>query len=266
MDGFEYRVASLTRNLGRPPVFVHNRDLIARGFQFASVYSVREEDARAISQTAGTAAGFKGVIWSQRLWIDFDETAPADRAESFLKQEGLDYVSYDTGNRGRHFGILRHNGPSHTLPAQDKLWAKEFMPGCDLGLYWHLHLLRLPGATHEKTGRKKVCIGRFPTGKALILPPIPGDTEVVESKLPSSPSARESIFKSFEVLSRLGGPDPGTSARRHLVVLAKALANDAQAPPDVALFILLEVNRGLDIPKEDNEIHRIVRWAYGLEG
>lgn len=263
MEHFSHRIGSFTRNIGRPPVFVHSRDLVQNGFQFCSVYAVRAEDAEAI-QAAGTAAGFKGIVWSQRLWVDFDNHEAADKAEEFLRREGYDFVVYDTGGgRGRHIGVLRRARPSHLLPAQDRAYAALNFPGCDLSLYWHLHLLRLPGAVHERTGRPKRLLSRH-EGRELVLPPFtPKDVVLSDSPAPAVGPPRESIFKVWDVMSRLVPDAKEGDRHRHLLILARALKNDAGVTADEAAWVLLEVNRGFDEPKEQEEVLKICRWAYG---
>lgn len=266
MDGYVYRVCSSTNVLGRPPRFVRSDHLANVGARFASVYAVRQEDARAIANAAGTAAGYRGVVWSRRLWVDFDNHEAADRAEEFLRKEGYDYVVYDTGGgRGRHIGILRAALPSHTLPIQDKLWATEYLPGCDLGLYWHLHLIRLPGALHERTGLPKRLLRRA-EGRELTLPPyLPDEAEKATSHTAQQGTTRQSIFRIWEVASLLVG-EPGESRHRQLVQLAKALRHDGKVSFEEACWVVVEVNMGFVDPKPREEVIRIVKWAYELEG
>jgi hypothetical protein len=267
VDGYIYRVGSYTNVLGRPPRFVRSAELLRVGARFASVYALRKEDAHAVEHTAGTAAGFRGTVWSRRLWIDFDTMEAAVRGEEVIKGMGLDYVVYDTGSgRGLHIGVLRAAAPSHTLPMQDKLWATANMPGCDLGLYWHLHLIRLPGALHERTGLPKRLLRRA-EGQELTLPPyVPTEEVHVKEGSPQQTSTRQtSVFRIWEVMSLLTG-ESGTSRHKHLVQLAKALKEDGKVTIEEAMWVVWEVNRGFGDPKPREEVVRIVKWAYGLEG
>jgi len=258
---FNYRIGSLTSALGRPPVFYRSDLLQSKGCAFGSVYAVRREDAEAISLTAGTAAGFKGIVWSQRLWVDFDNTEGALQARKLLKEQGYDYVEYDTGGRGSHFGIRRDCNPSHILPLLDKHWVKENMPLADLSLYWHLHLIRLPGAVHERTGRTKTLVTRQP-GQALILPNVLPDDEGVKQAAASEGKRRESIFSCWQVVSLLTGAGINGSRHRHLLDLVLALKNDCMVSMDESMWVVREVNRGFEEPKAEEEVEKIVKWAY----
>jgi hypothetical protein len=259
VEHFSYRIGSYSKLIGRPPVFVNSMDLIPRGFQYASIYAVPEETARAIEQ-AGTAAGFKGVVWSQRLWLDFDTQDAAERAKAQLKEQGYDHVVYTTGGRGCHIGVLRRAVPSHTLPAQDRAYAQAHFPGCDLSIYWHLHLLRLPGAIHERTGKVKQFLYRL-EGKELELPRWEPQELAVRPDVAGQ--SRGGVFKLWSVVSRLSVEPAEGDRHRHLVALAKALQADAAVTEQECLWMVQEVNRGFPVPKGEDEIARIVKWAYG---
>lgn len=259
---FNYRIGSATNIIGRPPRFFRSNALAANGARFASVYAVREEDAAAIEEEAQTAAGFRGVVWSQRLWTDFDTYEAAAAAEVSLTKKGLDYVVYDTGGRGCHIGILRTASPSHTLPQQDKLWVQENLKNADLSIYWHLHLIRLPGAVHERTGRPKRLLKRV-EGTVLQLPPLLH--KAVEQRADQlddlgAVQGRQSIFKDWRIVSMLGSTEVG-DRHNHLVRLAKRL-QEADTSKEEGAWVCREVNRGFSEPKSDEELLRIVEWAY----
>lgn len=259
VDGFIYRIGSLTKTIGRPPLFYDSCTLTSMGNKFCSLYSVRLEDAEAIEE-AGTAAGFRGIVWSQRLWIDLDTQEASTSAQTKIKELGYDYVIYDTGNRGVHIGIARDTHPSHTLPQQDKAWVQANIPGADLSLYWHLHLIRLPGVVHEKTGRPKKLVEQG-KGKALILPKWNPEEDINirgnKGLISSQDSQRESIFSSWKITQNL----MPTGLRRQLVELAMSL-NEQQVTLEECMWVVKEVNKGFSVPRDDNDIERIVNWVY----
>lgn len=258
---FNYRIGSTTNILGRPPVFYRSGELLQTGQSFGSIYAVRAEDAQFI-QEAGSAAGFKGTVWSQRLWLDFDSNEPAEQAKTYLKEQGYDHVVYTTGGRGCHIGVLRSSPPSHLLPLQDKLWAATNTPGCDLSLYWHLHLIRLPGAMHERTGFPKRLLYRI-EGRELTLSPYEPTAPVQQAeKYLGSMERRQSIFQVWEVMRQLGSREPTGGRQRGLVSLARALRTVQGLTVDEALWVMLETNKGYPEPKSDYEVERIARWAF----
>jgi hypothetical protein len=258
-----YRVGSHSRSIGRPPHFYRGGELLSTGCTYGSVYAVRAEDAQAI-QEAGTAAGFKGTVWSQRLWVDFDTEDSAQVGRTRLKEMGLDHVVYTTGGRGCHIGILRDSAPSHVLPMQDKLWVRENLPGADLSLYWHLHLIRLPGTLHERTGLPKRLL-YTEAGRGLVLPPYEPTEDVPAGRGAEWAIQRStSLFQDWEVVRKVTDQG-GSSGDRHrkLLSLALTLKERGDVAPDEMRWLLGELNRTFDEPKGQEEIEGIVRWSYG---
>lgn len=257
-----YRIGSHSCSIGRPPNLFRSGELLQAGCTYGSVYAITETDARAI-QEAGTAAGYKGTVWSQRLWVDFDDEQAATLGRARLKEMGVDHVVYTTGGRGCHIGILRDAAPSHVLPMRDKLWVRDNLPGADLSLYWHLHLIRLPGALHERTGLPKRLLHKE-TGRVLVLPPYNPDETV-----PTGPRGRAvginqrttSLFQDWEVIKKL--TEQGSTRSRHdqLLSLALTLKGRGDIGPDEMGWLLAELNRSFADPKGQDEIEGIVRWA-----
>jgi hypothetical protein len=260
VDKYIYRLGSHTNHIGSPPRFYKASNINNGLNKFASVYSITGEDAFHI-QEAQTAAGFRGTVWSRRLWIDIDTAEAATAAKAKVKELGYDHVVYDTGNRGCHIGIARDALPSHTLPQQDKAWVQANIVGADLSLYWHLHLIRLPGVLHEKTGKPKRLI-YSQEGKILALQPwVQASTNNMGGTSGQAPSGtplkRVSIFKTWEVMQHF----VPTGHRRQLVELAVAL-HRAQVTKEEALWVVRELNRAYTVPKDENDLLRIVDWAY----
>lgn len=249
-----YYLYSNSANYGAVPSFLPLSDLPKEGFM--SLYAITKETAKAIEQAA-TTRGFKGVVWSERLWIDFDDHDAAGRAESKLKEMKYDYVCFTTGNRGLHYGILRDNSPSHILPFLDKAWVKQHFPEADTSIYTHLHPFRIPGTVHEKTGKpKKLLYGR--SGGTLVLPPFKKEDIQVG---PIGPGGGKSVFDCFFVMANTV---PVEAGQRHqtMIKLIYALKNDAQAPMEAAMWWLTEWNKMLSEPKEHHELEKAVRSIY----
>lgn len=253
----DYVLYSPTRRYSMPPCMRMVGELPSSGY--TSLYGVTEDTAKAL-HACGTAAGFKGSVWASRLWVDIDSYETADNVETYLRAIGVNYVAYDSGGKGAHFGILRDTGPSHLLPLQDKAWVTKQIPEADLSIYTHLHLFRLPGTVHEDTGRKKILINSC-EGTALVLPPLPRSihqpsTTPVMSHGSGSPLTSSRV----KYWSR-----PVLAGKRHraLLKLAGALRDDAGVGLDVALWWVEEVNRTYAEPKEPEKVTEIVRWVYG---
>lgn len=252
-----YHLYSDRANYGSSPMFVDSENLPATGY--ASLYAIDELTAQAIKQ-AGSAQGFKGVVWSKRLWLDFDSYESAERAESKLIELGVDYVAYDTGGRGAHFGILRNaTAASHLLPKQDRQWVQREFPEADRSIYTHLHPFRLPGTVHEKTGRRKELVSER-RGNVLQLPPLERE-EIASSPLGRVERGERSLFSCFRLMA---ATRPAYNGDRHatLVKIIYALKDDAGASAETALWWASEWNKMLDEPKDYSAIEKAVQSIY----
>lgn len=252
-----YNLYSSNATYGSSPYFCRNDSFPGTGY--SSVYAVTEDAAKALV-AEGTTAGFKGIVWSERLWMDFDSYEAAEQAESKLKEMGYDYIGYDTGGRGGHFGILRTALPSHLLPQRDKQWATDNFPKCDKSIYTHLHPFRLSGTVHEKTGNRKrvVCEQR---GVSLVLPPFKRETLRIDTT-PGSQRRSKSIFNCYRVMREIR--PIGTGGRHQsLVKLIYALRDDAKATSQETLYWCNQWNLLLEEPKTNEEIEKAVQSIYG---
>lgn len=256
-DDFSSVIYSPTLSYGDAPSFVGIDSINAGGF--SSIYAVSAETARFIT-AAGTSAGFKGVVWSERLWLDFDSYEAGQRAEVKLKELQYDFVVYDTGGRGLHLGILRNHLPSHTLPYQDKEWVRGTFTDADLSIYTHLHLFRLPGTVHQSTGRTKTLLSQHP-GKVLTLPQWrPSDrrsNDVLDSDVNTLSG---SVFDSRRVMA---STIPTKVGERHPTFLKLAYALKAEGVGvNPALWWLSETNKLAEEPKSQEELQLIVMKVY----
>lgn len=242
------------KHYGMEPNFLHTDKLPTEGF--ASLYNVTEETAQALHE-AGTTKGFKGIVWAERLWIDIDSYPAAEQAEATLRAMELDFIAFDSGGKGAHFGVMRTNAPSHLLPAMDKAWVREHLPQADLSVYTHLHPFRLPGTMHEKTGRPKELVVQV-SGQSLRLPPYKEPNRRLSL---SSASLSNSVFDCFMVMANSVPASVGTR-HEQLVKLVYALKDDAKLPIETALWWALEVNKRFSEPKSYEEIEKIVLSLY----
>lgn len=234
---------------------------------FSSLYSVDLATTKALEQ-AGTTKEFKGVVWSERLWLDIDTKGLSvdasvellNRVETRLKEMGLAFCVYDSGGHdsvgGGHFGILRKADPSHLLPQRDRQWAKRHFPEADSSIYTHLHLFRRPGTVHQITGRRKELVFEQ-AGKVLELPTLEVASptfKVIES------DNTESIFSNFNIMSLIG---PRRNGERHFTLVKLAFElRDHGVDIQAAQWILGQNNLLFDEPKSFDEIFKIVQDVY----
>lgn len=235
--------------------FLHVTDLPELGF--CSVYAVDEATATTL-QSSQDPRGFKGIVWSEKLWIDCDTEEASNSVEAGLKKLELGFEKWTTGNRGAHFGVNRIAEPSQTLPLQDKAWVKARFPEADLKLYSHLHLFRRPGNPHDKTGRKKTLEAVF-DGRTFSH----GNSRHTSSAdLPISTGIKidSSIFEDERIMC---DSTPQENGQRH-ATLCRLAARFAQRGEgsEFAYRWLQHVNALFSEPKSDEEIVKVIQWAY----
>lgn len=237
--------------------FVHVSDVPNAGF--SSVYAVRENDATALER-AGTAAGFKGVVCSPTLSVDCDTAEAFNAVTRRLRDRGIAFTAYLSGNRGGHFEIPREIEPSHLLPALDRAWVAENLPEADLSLYSHLHLWRREGAVHEKTGKRKTKVSEQ-DGTILTAADF-ADLEpetLVAEPLPSGLQF-QCVFTDDKIMSKTV---PSGRGGRHKTLCAVAARLQTLGQPlhfvEVWLF---NMNLFFDPPLPEADVKRIAAWAY----
>jgi hypothetical protein len=258
----EYNCVFYSRDLnyGSTPVFRRCNSISEPGF--TSLYAVTNSTAQAI-QAANTTAKFSGPVWSGRLWVDIDSYEVAGEVEARLQRLGLGYVAFDSGGKGAHFGIRREAKPSHLLPLLDKSWVKAHIPEADTSVYTHMHLFRLPGTPHHKTGRLKEFVSHF-SGKALNMAEWQKRVEQMAPSLSvSAPQANSDAPSVFESLRVMANSVPTNIGNRHPTIL-KAVYGlcDLDTPIEVARWWAGEINKMSDEPKEDWELDKLVNSVY----
>lgn len=252
---FKYSLHTTGKLHSSTPVFVDRNRVSLEGF--ASIFYVDAKTAESVWQ-AGTTIGYKGLVWQDTLWIDTDSYEAADEVELKLKELGYEFISYDSGGRGAHFGVRIDVNPSHVLPYQCKTWVGEHFRGlADLSIYTHLHLFRLPNTIHERTGRRKEAVGRYP-GRALLLPRWEPKSQPLIAPVSSG---RGSLFDNKRVLANLV---PASNGDRHyqLVRLIYALKDSQGVDAPTATYICSEWNKMCEEPKDEAAIQKAVDSIY----
>lgn len=257
-EEYKYVLYSDRPNYGSSPNFIRG-DAAPESGGFTSLYAVDESTAQAI-QSAGTAKNFKGVVWSERLWIDVDSYEAADTTERKLKEMGYAFISYESGGRGAHFGVLRTSDPSHLLPLQDKAFVREHFPEADATIYTHLHPFRLPGTLHNKTGRPKRFVSQA-AGKPIELPPYRDEVRSVgRSEVFAVSGQTKSIFD-IHFIQRNSEASKEGERHAHLVRLIYALRDNGY-DVNIARWWVNEVNKRFSPPKEEYEIEKALGSIY----
>lgn len=220
---------------------------------FRSLYAVDKETAETLQGT--TANQFKGIVWSDKLWLDFDTPESGLEAWRRTAELSLKAELWFTGNRGYHIGIERPHAPSHLLPAIDKEWVTANFPKADKSIYNHMHLWRMEGSRHKKTGDfKKLLETR--DGDVLILA---DKLETPPSVFTRSPTPFQSVFEDVYIMSLTS---PCSDGERHQTLMSLGLALKNRGEP--IGFIerwLHHTNLMFPSPKPPEEVDRLVDFV-----
>jgi hypothetical protein len=251
----DYRFFFFSTDKFYPTDLVYSDKASDPSIRFTTLYNVTEESAVRV-RGEGTVAGFVGPIWSERLWLDIDGYDKAETVELRLKEMELDYEAYDSGSKGAHFGVLRNHRPSHLLHKKDKLWVGANVPEADRSIYTPLHLFRIPGSTHEKTGRKKELVSVNKTGKSIVF----DQNTFVVPKVLVGTHIGNSLFLDprFGTVVR-----PTEMGERHYTLVKACYAlKDKGADINTARWVLEELNKTFREEKEPFEVNKIVEGIF----
>lgn len=116
---------------------------------FRSVYAYPEEMAETIKATRRTSEMRDQSVYSDTLFMDFDDVDPVE-FRAWLKAQEVQYEEWDSGNRSVHFHIPIEPMFGAHVPYSQKLWVKEHAPLADVSFYHPAGQYRLPNTFHRK--------------------------------------------------------------------------------------------------------------------
>lgn len=145
-----------------PPIIVKVGDIIPPSvFNFRSTFDYPTEVAQRITN-AGNTAGLKGLpVSCVCIYIDVDENREVATVRGLLKEMGITFEEYQTGNRGCHFHIplaSRLSGTNVIYTVTDWLKRMEIWHLIDTTVYREGGQFRMESATHAKTGKPKILV------------------------------------------------------------------------------------------------------------
>jgi hypothetical protein len=240
------------------PKLIEVDDLPFHGFR--SIYQLNEDGRLWVEQNGLKGFGqTKLPVWSPYLFADFDDNKEgAIQFFEYLKENGIEFYLYDSGNRSYHFHILREIEPSYLVPYTDKMFLKRLSYGADLGIYSTLHPFRLEGTIHSKTGRRKECL-YFNKGKALSLT-LEVPKEVIES---GRSTCSSSIFEDEYLQGLTLGCQDGTR-HNNILQIGKTLKQYGMSSSFIEEWVI-HSNKLNSPPLEEDELSNLIRWINDKE-
>ena len=120
---------------------------------FISMFGFNDEASEYIESTRSTRGMDKFPLYADVLYIDFDDNPEAENTTiNKLKEMGLAFKVYHTGNRGHHIHISIKPIERVGLPHYMKAVVRNMFKGADDGIYKPTGIIRIPGTYHASTG------------------------------------------------------------------------------------------------------------------
>ena len=149
-----------------------------RQYTYRSLYGYDPEVTSMIKGNGHTRGLKSHPVYSDMIIIDCDTADEAVIVEKRLVELNIAFELWNTGNRGCHFHIdIEPMYGKDTIWSQI-CWLKEIgvWDAIDTSIYREGGQIRVPGAIHEKTGRKKeivkTVVGEKPSIRIMVAPPI----------------------------------------------------------------------------------------------
>lgn len=245
---------------GRPKLVPYNDRYNYTGF--TSVYGYTEAAAGHIENTNSTRGLSQFPVYSDVLYVDFDNNEEA--AEQFkvltLEAQGYTFDMYHSGGRSIHFHIPIEPMYGLNVPHSQKLWMESNAPEADMSIYRHSGLYRLPGTYHAKNpGKKKDLICKHDGMYTLRIENRPRvavstiDDEVAEKG--------EAYF--HDILGKLLNTTIASGGRHpHAYKITMAARSSGKDETYARRLLGMWNNDNCHPPKEDWELDKLIKWVY----
>lgn len=135
---------------------------------FRSCFAFPPETVEVI-RAQGNTGYLRGLpVYCDVVLMDFDNFDPVDFRQT-LKELGLAYEEYDSGNRSVHIHIPCLPMKGVWVPSAVKQWVQQHAPRADISFLHPAGMYRLPGTFHSKNpGKMKELVHTQP-GRCLEL-------------------------------------------------------------------------------------------------
>lgn len=148
---YEYRTEKLRRHA---PRLINQPD---NQYRYRSLYGYGPDTVDSIQSRGNTRELTGQPVFSDCLIIDCDTDEEVVEVRNRLLELNVCYEEWTTGNRGRHFHLpIKPMWGTDTIWSQVR-WLREvgLWNTIDTSIYREGGQIRVPGASHEKTGRHK---------------------------------------------------------------------------------------------------------------
>lgn len=229
----------------RPPLQFAQYNLLHLYVGFRSVYGFTSDQRDLLLSRQHLRRISHMPVIAQDLLVDFDEQPlQAQVFQEYLQEQGLMFNMYDSGNRSVHFHVACSWMEGTWVPYAQREWARRHAVGCDLTIYRHTGMFRLPYTWHEKRPGHRKQLRLSVSGHLLDIPRAEPPLRLLPTTQLPSDEALDKFKVGLTRFQSLGG------RRIHAWYLG-AMACDAGLGLDEAVDAVLQWNQTHSYPPLD---------------
>lgn len=229
---------------------------------FRSVYALSEQDALTVRRTGASKHIDKFQVYSDELVMDFDNGYDDEckKAVKWARDHGCTFSVYESGKKGIHLEIATVPKYGRTVPASQRVFVEQqIQVACDVSLYRHGSLYRLPGTLHKSTGNPKKLIDSRLGDSLIDFPLLSVAAGLDFSSVPAETGIESALLR---VLRWLNSP-PTRGSRYMTLWQVSKTCKEGGLRRETAEDLLNGINQswGKDA-KESEEVSRAIREVY----
>ena len=225
---------------------------------FTSMYGYTQAAAEYIRQSSGTRGMKEFPIYSDTLFVDFDnEEEAADDFRGLVESLGHSFEMYHSGGRSIHFHIPIEPMFGQGVPDSQKYWMEQAAPAADMSIYRHAGLYRLPGTYHAKYPGQKKHLLYSSDGSILRIENRPQGQVVFEEEGPKD----EAYF--HDILGKLLHMRASEGDRhKHAYKITMACRTSGKDEHYTRRLLGMWNRERCLPPKPDWELEKLINWVY----
>lgn len=218
---------------------------------FRSVYCFDESAARLIVGMNGTSNLQDSPLYSDTLFMDFDDAPEAaEQFHQYLIELGVGYTRWDSGGRSIHFHVNLVPKQYRGIYKDQRTWVKTHAPLADITFYNPAGMFRLPNTWHAKHAGKQKVLLNTGIGKPLDIPRVEQVISIFKPHLVDTEVSKD--FDMSTLLQYMRTDVPPGGRYHHLLIIEKLSSQLGLDPYDTAKTW----NKNLTCPHEDEYINR----------
>lgn len=203
----------------------------------------------------------KYEVYSDTLFMDFDDGVDGEVLNTLkvLDKEQIAYSLYTSGSKGCHIHVPITPISGIDVPYSQRQFVLDNDFKCDLSLYRHSSLFRLPNTIHKKTQKPKELIAQH-KGYQLDIPYVKAPPKFQNIK----PNKDNMLYVALTRCAGLVNISPQRGERTKTTWSVSRNLCEAGIHFDVALELMYVLNDTWNDPMDAESVLRAVKQGYTL--